>query len=394
MNEVEKVDQVSGEVMEANTSTALAQITGAEIDIQIATAHQYPRSMAQFKKRAMEMATLDEETAASCIYRRPVGKDQSGKQKFVEGKSIRMAEIVGASYGNLRVGAMLIDQNERFVVARGVAHDLESNFAASTEVIESTVDRYGKPFSERMRVVVAKAALAKARRDATFQVVPGAMCKSIESAAREVAFGKAKTMAERRSLVMEWMKLIGVEADRVFSSLGISGAEELGIEQLENLSGLRTAIKDGETTIDEAFPPIDDDAPADGKQAFGFKAGKAAAAPPPADAPADSPVAEPPAEEAAPATVAAPAPAPAPAPAAAPAPQADAEDADPTAEFCIAALAELNNIDQAQAATSLSHYSIYRFKKTFMTIGPMGYGKMMEAITDGKVPIKKNDPAA
>jgi len=72
---------------------ALEQIEKANIDIQIATAHTYPRSLALFNKRALEMVTLDEETAQSCIYRRPVGKEK-GKVIYAEGKSIRMAEIV------------------------------------------------------------------------------------------------------------------------------------------------------------------------------------------------------------------------------------------------------------------------------------------------------------
>jgi len=44
--------------------SALESITRGEVDTQIATAHKYPRSMATFKRRATEMATLDEETVS------------------------------------------------------------------------------------------------------------------------------------------------------------------------------------------------------------------------------------------------------------------------------------------------------------------------------------------
>lgn len=231
--------------------SALESITRGEVDTQIATAHKYPRSMATFKRRATEMATLDEETAASCIYSRPVGGG-----KFAEGLSVRTAEIVGACYGNLRVGAMIVEQTERYVTARGFAHDLESNFASSCEVIESTVKKDGKPYDERMRVVIAKSALAKARRDATFQVVPKALCKPIESAARAVALGDASTLASRREAVMGWIGKLGIEPQRVFSALGIIGQDEIGMEQLATLTGLKTAIKDGEVSVDEAFPRL------------------------------------------------------------------------------------------------------------------------------------------
>ena len=247
-----------------------ATIARVEIDTQIATAHQYPRSMAEFKRRAMEMVTLDEETAQSCIFRRPVGKKKNEKTgkwevEYAEGKSIRMAEIVGASYGNLRVGAMLVEQTPRYVKARGMAHDLESNFAASSEVVESTVDRNGQPYSERMRMVVAKATLAKARRDATFQVVPGALCKSLEEAARTTAIGTTATLGKRRSLVLDWINKVGVDKERVFAALGVGGIEDIGLAELETLTGIRTAIKEKETTLDDAFPPLSKDGAVSGE---------------------------------------------------------------------------------------------------------------------------------
>jgi hypothetical protein len=233
--------------------SAVHAIQRAEIDVQIATAKQYPRSLQRFQENALVMVTGDEETAESCIYKRPVGK-QNGKPVFAEGKSIRMAEIVGASYGNLRVGAMIEEQTDRWVKARGVAHDLETNFFSSSEVIESTVDRNGRPYSERMRVVVAKAALAKARRDATFQVVPAALCKPLEKAARETAFGNADTLDSRRAKVMAWIGKLGIDKGRVFAALGIEGEADIGLPELETLTGIKTAIRDGDTTVDEAFP--------------------------------------------------------------------------------------------------------------------------------------------
>src|SRR4249920_1119756 len=169
--------------VEVLSSSAIEALNRSEIESQIEIAKRYPRSMEKFKERAIAMACMDEETAASCLYRRPVGKE-NGQMKYAEGLSIRMAEIVGACYGNLRVYATLLSQSERQVSGRGMALDLESNFASSSEVIEPTVTSEGKPYSERMRAVVAKAALAKARRDATFQVVPKALAKPIEQAVR------------------------------------------------------------------------------------------------------------------------------------------------------------------------------------------------------------------
>lgn len=241
--------------LEVLPPSALEASERASIDIQISTAHRYPRSMEVFKQTAISMATIDEETAESCLYRRPVGM-KDGVQQFAEGMSVRMAEIVGASYGNLRVAAQLVEQTPRFIRARGMAHDLQTNFAASSEVIESTVDKNGKPFSERMRVVVAKAALSKARRDATFQVVPRALAKPVEAEVRKVLLGDSQTLERRRATVCGWIGKIGIDEKRVWAALGIKGREDLTVTVLEQLTGIRTAIKDNEVTIDEAFPPI------------------------------------------------------------------------------------------------------------------------------------------
>lgn len=229
--------------------TAIEAIQRGEIDIQISTAHKYPRSLSQFSKRATDMISTDEETAASCIYSRPVGGG-----KFAEGKSVRLAEIVAASYGNIRVGSMIVEQTERYVKTRGFAHDLESNFASACEVIESTVKKDGTPYDERMRIVVAKSALAKARRDATFQVIPGALCKTLEETARKVAIGDAATLEKRRAMVMDWIGKLGIKVERVFAAIDVKGVEEIGLEKLTLLTGIKTSIKDGDVTVDEAFP--------------------------------------------------------------------------------------------------------------------------------------------
>ncbi|OHB51730.1 MAG: hypothetical protein A2Y12_01205 [Planctomycetes bacterium GWF2_42_9] len=242
------------EVVVAERS-ALSIMERASIDIQIATAHQYPRSISVFTKRAKEMVSVDKETAESCIYRRPVGKE-NGKMKYAEGESIRLAEIVAACYGNMRVGGVITETHPKYVKAQGIAHDLESNYAAKADVIESTVDKNGRPYSERQRLVIAKAAQSKAMRDAIFRVVSKSLCKSIVTLAKETAFGKTEPLAIRRDRAMAWLKKLCIDLNRVWSALDIQGEEELGDAELETLTGIRTAIKDGDTTVEEAFPPL------------------------------------------------------------------------------------------------------------------------------------------
>lgn len=239
---------ITVEVLPPNVTEMLER---AAVDVQISTAHRYPRSPDQFLKRALGMVTMDVETAESCLYSRPVGGG-----KVVEGASVRLAEIVASAFGNLRVQSRIIEQTDRMVRCEGVAHDLESNYAAKSEVIESTVDKDGRPYSERMRIVAAKAALAKAFRDAIFRVVPKAMCKSLIEEAKKVAVGDSTTLEVRRKKAAEWVKQIKVQDNRVFAVLGVQGWPDVGLEHLATLTGLKTAINDGEVTVPEAFPDV------------------------------------------------------------------------------------------------------------------------------------------
>ena len=235
--------------LEVMPTNAIESMERAAIDVQVSTAHAYPRSLKKFQTRALDMACIDEETAESCIYVRPVGGG-----KFAEGASIRLAEFVAASYGNIRVSARIIEQTTRFVRCEGVAHDLETNYAGKSEVIESTVKKDGMPYDERMRIVIAKACLAKAYRDAVFKVVPMALCKSVITAAKAVIAKTDIPLDERRQKVQAWVATLKIDEKRVLTALGVNGWPEVGVEQLTVLTGLRTTIRDGETTIDEAFP--------------------------------------------------------------------------------------------------------------------------------------------
>jgi hypothetical protein len=254
------------EVAAVETS-ALAVMEESEILMQVKTAKMYPRSLAVFKQEASEMIMQDEATAKSCIYRRPVGKERDGTEKIVQGKSIRMAEIVAACYGNLRAKTIITEMKPRYVKAVGVALDLQKNIAFSAECVESTVRSDGTPMTERMRIVIAKAAQSKALRDAIFKIVPVGICKPLEDLAKRVIMGdgNVQTMDKRKAELQAWLKTINVSNERMFIVVDVKGFADMGIDELLIVAGLRTAIECGDITIDEAFPPIESEKKGDKK---------------------------------------------------------------------------------------------------------------------------------
>lgn len=247
--------------LEVLQPSAIMAMEKAAIDQQIATAHQFPRSLEIFRKRALAMATLDAETADSCIYVRNVGKEQNDKgewvTKYAEGPSIRLAEIVAVSFGNLRAAVKVVEQTPTYVKCTGMAHDLESNTAMSADVIESTVKSNGTPYSDRQRAVVAKACASKALRDAILKVVPRALCKPILEAAKKVATGADRPIEERRKKAQAWVQSLKIDPARVLVHLGVKGWSEVTPDHLDILTGIKTAMAEQDETIDSAFPPLE-----------------------------------------------------------------------------------------------------------------------------------------
>lgn len=243
------MDDQEGTVEVLSGSIALEAISRAEIDIQISTAKAYPRSIKEFKRTALELATLDEETAASMYYNIP----RAGKR--IEGASVRMAEVLVYSWANIRAEADVVAIDEKFVTSMGLAFDLEKNTAARVRVKRRITDSRGKRYNDDMIVVTSNAANSIAYREAVFKVIPRSLWKDVYEAAKETSLGKAMSFQQRREHAMEWfVQKVGVSEERVLASLGRKGLADMTLDDLVVLTGIRTAIKDGELAVDDAFP--------------------------------------------------------------------------------------------------------------------------------------------
>jgi hypothetical protein len=241
-------EQIEVEIGHMSGGVAIEALSRAETDIQIATAKRYPRSIKEFKRTAMELATLDEETAASCFYSIP----RAGKR--IEGPSVRLAEIIAYGWTNIRAEADVVAIDDTFITAMGSCFDLERNQAARVRVKRQITDRKGKRLPDDMVRVIGQAACKIAYREAVFTVVPRALFKDVYEAARETSIGKALSMQQRRANAFEWFNKAGVSEDRVLTLLDRKGVDDTTMDDLVTLKGLSTAIKEGELSIDEAFP--------------------------------------------------------------------------------------------------------------------------------------------
>lgn len=241
------------ESIEVLAPSAIESMERASIDIQISTAKRYPRELSVVKKKMLSFATLDEDTAASCFYTLPARKGGDGKA--LQGPSVRLAEIAIASYGHINAGARIVGDDGKFLTAQAVVHDLENNVRVCIEVKRRVTNKQGVRFSDDMIATTGNAAASIALRNAVFRVVPGALVKPVYDAARSLAVGDAKSLTTRRADALAYFAKMGVPSDKVLAALGVKSVEDVTLEHLETLMGYRTAIKDGDTTIDEVFNP-------------------------------------------------------------------------------------------------------------------------------------------
>jgi hypothetical protein len=233
--------------------TSLVQITKGEVDMQVSTAKQYPRSVKQSIDDAVGLATIDKRTAESCFFALPRGGT------LIEGPSVRLAEIVANTWGNLRCEARVIDEGRTHVTAQATVWDMERNLLVRIESKRRITDKNGNRYNQDMVLMTSNAAVSIALRNAVFRVVPRAIVDRVYNQAREVAFGTAKTMEQRRTAAMGTFSKLGVTEERILSVLERRAVEDITVEDLSTLLGLLNALREGATTVEDAFPEISRD---------------------------------------------------------------------------------------------------------------------------------------
>lgn len=228
-------------------TSMLEALNKSEIDQQVATAHRFPRSLKKFSDEATAMVTLTTEIADDCIYALPRGG------KTIEGPSARFAEIIHSAWGNCRAGARVVNEEGDFVTAQGAFHDLERNVAITYEVKRRIVDAAGRRYKPDMIGVTANAACSIALRNAVLKGIPKAFWSPMYETARRTVMGDVKTLANRRAEALKLFQGFGIKPEKIYESLGVQGSEDITLDHLVTLRGVLTAIREGDTTPEQAF---------------------------------------------------------------------------------------------------------------------------------------------
>ena len=223
----------------------------ATVDMQVATAHQYPRNIKRATDNAIALVTMDKETAQTCTYSVPRGG------KAITGPSVHLAKILSQVWGNMRVQAKVVGVGKADITSQAIAWDLESNLAIQVEVKRSIVSKTSGRYNDDMIVVTGNAANAIALRNAVLSVIPKAVVDKVYKAAQQVITGDVsdenKLKAKRKEVFDQLAGSYNVKEDEILSAIGKASINHVTSDDLIVLIGIGTAIRDGDTTVELAF---------------------------------------------------------------------------------------------------------------------------------------------
>lgn len=240
-------------ITEVQDASVIYNQDKAFIDVQISTAKAYPRNLKRAVQNSIAIVTLDSETASTCTYSLPRGG------KPITGPTVHLAKILAQQWGNLRCEAKVVEIGAKQITSQAVAFDLENNLAIKVEVKRSITDKNGKRFSEDMVTVTGNAANAIALRNAILSVIPRAVVDKVYNEAKRTITGdlsdQTKLLAKRKKVFDGFIETYALTEQEILSAIGKAAIDHVTQDDLVVLIGIGQAIKDGETTINDAFRP-------------------------------------------------------------------------------------------------------------------------------------------
>jgi hypothetical protein len=236
-------------VQEVGTETLYLQ-DKAQIDIQISSAKAFPRNITRAVENAIAIVSMDAKTASTCTYSVPRGG------KAISGPSVHLAKIIAQQWKNMRIESRVIDIDAKHVTSQGICWDLENNIAIKTEVKRSIMTKNGR-MNDDMITVTGNAGNSIALRNAIFAVVPRAVVDKVYAVAKQTITGdisdETKLVKRRTQVFTKLKEDYGVSEEEVLSSVGKASLSNITPEDLVVIIGIGQAIKDGDTTVAEAF---------------------------------------------------------------------------------------------------------------------------------------------
>lgn len=251
------MNQITNELMPADPKQATDyQLIKMENESMMMAASVRPRNNQAVMRELLDQMEAYPSFAESVMYAKPIGKDQRGQMQYARGLSIRAAEAIAAAWGYNRIEQTVEPIDEDRVRVTATFTDFQSGriWRDSGIVSKWYKDRFGKMTKhndERFFNVVIKAELSKRVREAVMRSVPPGVRSELQVIAERMI---ARLLGnDTIQKIVDSFASIGVTLVQLENLLDKPVKMGWTTEDRVTLQQVFTAIRDGETTVGEAF---------------------------------------------------------------------------------------------------------------------------------------------
>lgn len=275
----------SGDMIAADSTTHTNIVNNrAEIELKAsyALAMQRPRDMDRTMQRILAHCKRPS-FAERAEYKRPAGHEfdrekREWVQKIAQGPSIRFVETALREFGNVRVDTIVTHDDADTQTVRVCVLDCETNLAFGEDLkVDKTVMR-GNPKgrqvvgqrpnssggttyvvrAEEDEFAVKRAALvSKCLRNLGLRLIPSDIVDEAMAACKATL--RARPKSETTKAMLAAFAGVGVSQERLEAFAGAS-IDDLSDGQIDDLRLRFNAIRDGEASVGDMFPDMDNKA--------------------------------------------------------------------------------------------------------------------------------------
>lgn len=211
--------------------------------IQYEIAKKYPRDINKIKLDIINI--LKKENIENLFYKIP-RKDKNGKLFFVEGLSIRFAEIIVSNYKNIKINSYFDKIENNLIICKCNIIDFETNTNITIDVSKSIIDKYNNKLNNEQIALFSNSLISIAFRNSIYKIIPNYLINEILNELKNNIKNKIKNnFNEIKYSVINYFNELNIK-NEVFNYLDIKSENDINEDILYNLYGLRSSIINNE----------------------------------------------------------------------------------------------------------------------------------------------------
>lgn len=218
-----------------------------------AVAVQRPRSITRVTANVLEEAKL----AGASFYYGWTAKAKEGKSEKIEGPSIDLAMCIARNYGNCAID---IDDQETLThyIFRGAFIDLETGFTCPRLFRQRKKQNIGMKDQDRAEDITYQIGQSKVIRNCIVRATPAWLVDQAIETAKTAELNKIKpeNIAIARARSFDFFRQYGVTQERIEAKI-TRKMDDWTAQDIVDLRGMATALKEGRVTAVELFPEIE-----------------------------------------------------------------------------------------------------------------------------------------